>query len=212
MPTAFVETVVNTPAHVAARTPTNDRQPAVDRLIYCCLASPGVKALGWQDLIAEQTLLEPARKITGLLMWDGRLMIHCLEGPCGWLESTWAQIQSDPRQHCLVMLRYEQDISKRALRRWQMQPVSRGEMVALVRNLREDNARSAQNLQKNLHTDDWAHAIGTLSIMLNPDSAALYAPSRASKLNETHVERESRSRYDEMNDATAQRLLQALRA
>lgn len=143
----------------------------IDQMAYCSIATPSVHALGTAELIAA---LKPgdAQGITGILMWEGRLMIHWLEGPGYALDAFWAHLESDSRQHCLVPLLRKHKAEKRLFTTWTMQPTSRSEMMAIVRETKEQAGRSgdSQALQ-------WQHAISTLSILLDSELTALYAQS-----------------------------------
>jgi Sensors of blue-light using FAD len=141
-----------------------------DQLAYCCLVSPCVLALGMEEWIESCTSPNREPQVSGLLMWEGRLMIHWLEAPRPLLDVLWKQIQNDPRQHCLVLLKHEQSIKKRWFARWQMQPASRNEMMTIVREARDQAHLAGARQQEALQ-----HAIGTLSILLNPELTPIYA-------------------------------------
>jgi hypothetical protein len=148
----------------------------LDQIAYCCLVSPGALASGLADLVvqANQQGSEPA--ISGLLMWDGRLMLHWMEGARDALDLMWDQVQNDPRQHCLVPLLHRRGVSKRLFSNWQMQPSSRNEMMSIVREARQLASQPLHHeVEMKAQTESMQHAIGTLSILLNPDLAPLYA-------------------------------------
>jgi hypothetical protein len=141
-----------------------------DQLGYCCLVSPGVLALGIEEWVASFNPPDHEPQVSGLLMWEGRLMIHWLEAPRRVLDTLWTRIQNDPRQHSLVLLKHEQGIKKRWFARWQMQPTSRNEMMTIVREAREEAHQAGAEQEEALQ-----HAMGTLSILLNPELAPIYA-------------------------------------
>jgi hypothetical protein len=145
----------------------------IDQLAYCSIATPSVQALCMADLVAAAAHGD-AVGITGILMWEGRLMIHWLEGPSYALDAFWAHMESDPRQHCLVPLLRKRGANQRLFTTWKMQPTSRNEMMAIVREAKEQASRSddPQALQ-------WQHAISTLSILLDSELTALYAQAAA---------------------------------
>jgi hypothetical protein len=148
-------------------------EAALDQLGYCCLVSPGVLALGMEEWIASFNPSGQSAVVTGLLIWDGRLMIHWLEAPRITLDALWERIQSDARQHCLVLLKHERGMAKRLFERWQMQPASRNEMMAIVREAREIASRAEDQAQAS-----WQHAMSTLSILLNPELSPFYAQAQ----------------------------------
>jgi hypothetical protein len=152
----------------------------IDQIAYCSVASPSVSALGLVEFIRAANAAQSIAHISGLLMWEGRLMIHWMEGPSQALDQLWAEIQNDPRQHGLVPLLHRRGVEKRLFDRWHMQPASRNEMMAIVREAKEQ--AGAQSLSQSpaqssahAHAEPLQHAIGALSILLNPDLTAFYA-------------------------------------
>lgn len=150
----------------------------VDQIAYCSIATPSVQALGIADLIGAISPND-ATSITGILMWEGRLMIHWLEGPSYALDAFWAHVENDPRQHCLVPLLRKNGIAERLFSTWKTQPTSRNEMMAIVRDAKEQSSRSEdpQALQ-------WQHAISTLSILLDGELTAYYAQAAGASKRE----------------------------
>jgi Sensors of blue-light using FAD len=141
----------------------------LDQMAYCSIAMPGVMSLGIADWVAEFNAEADQPSISGMLMWEGRLMIHWLEGPPMQLDALWAKIQNDSGQHCLVPLLRRRDVAQRLFATWQMQAASRNEMMAIVREAKEQASQVGQ------HDCDWQHAISTLSILLDPDLTDCYA-------------------------------------
>ena len=139
-----------------------------DQIAYCSLASPGVSALQ----LVSQLQASPA-DITGLLIFEGRLLIHWLEGPPEQIQSLWAQVQSDEQQYCVARLMYRQPKSERLFAEWQMRAANRQEMMLIVREIKElvikDQQTDAQALE-------WQHTISMLSILLDPELTRFYAP------------------------------------
>jgi Sensors of blue-light using FAD len=161
----------------------------VDQLAYCSIATPSVQALCMADLVAAAARGDEVG-ITGILMWEGRLMIHWLEGPGYALDAFWSHTESDPRQHCLVPLLRKRSAAQRLFTTWTMQPTSRNEMMAIVREAKEQASRSGdpQALQ-------WQHAISTLSILLDSELTALYAQAAvAQKPHQPHQPHQPRER------------------
>lgn len=149
------------------------RADPIDQIAYCCIATPTVHDLGMQGrLVAadQHHATDGLNAITGILMWEGQLMIHWLEGSRDALDALWQCIQNDPHQHCLVPLVRNLGISQRVFHTWSMKAATRNEMMVFVREAKERASRSddAQALQ-------WQHAISTLSILLDPDLTAFYA-------------------------------------
>jgi hypothetical protein len=162
-----------TAVYPATASSSHDIAPTIsslDQIAYCCIATPGVVSLAWADRLAQANSSLRTPIISGLLMWEGRLMLHWLEGPSAQLQPLWAEIQNDPRQYCLVLLTERRGVAKRLFADWQMQSASRNEIMAIVRKAKEQ-ASQAQPL----HDPSLQHAISTLSILLDPDLTECYA-------------------------------------
>jgi Sensors of blue-light using FAD len=157
------------PARRSTRYPQKiDIAQTVDQLAYCGIAIPSVQGLCMADLVTAAAHGD-AVGVTGILMWEDRLMIHWLEGPPMRLDALWAKIQNDSGQHCLVPLLRRCNVRQRLFTTWQMQAASRNEMMAIVREAKEQASHTGQQ------DPDWQHAISTLSILLDPDLTACYA-------------------------------------
>lgn len=150
----------------------------MDRMAYCSLASPSVHALSLVSQLKEQ------RDITGLLMWEGRLLIHWLEGKASQIEALWAEVQNDPQQHCVVQLLHQPCHAKRLFADWQMRQTSRQEMMVIVRKAKEQASHTSENQEQALQ---WQHAISTLSILLNPQLTRFYAQATAAEKSAPEV-------------------------
>jgi hypothetical protein len=68
-----------------------------------------------------------------------------------------------------VPLLRRRHVVQRLFATWQMHAASRNEMMAIVREAKE------QASQTGSHDPEWQHAISTLSILLDPDLTACYA-------------------------------------
>jgi Sensors of blue-light using FAD len=147
----------------------------LDQIAYCSIAGPSVMALGIADWVAQANQSTNPPPLSGILMWEGRLMIHWLEGPPAALDALWARIQNDAGQHCLVPLLRRRGVAQRLFANWQMHAASRNEMMAIVREAKEQAGQAAQQ-----QDPAWQHAISTLSILLDPDLTACYAQNAKS--------------------------------
>ncbi|MBS7806252.1 BLUF domain-containing protein [Variovorax sp. PCZ-1] len=145
----------------------------IKQIAYCSLASPSVKTLG----IVSQLQNMP-QGLTGLLMWEGRLLIHWIEGPEHEVQTVWSQVQNDPHHHCVVRLIHRQGSIKRLFADWQMRATHRQDMMVIVR---EAKAQASKAASDDTETEQlqWQHAISTLSILLDPDLTRFYSQSAA---------------------------------
>ncbi len=148
----------------------------LEQLAYCSIVVNEIHAMSLMQLMHEAGLADATADITGLLIWDDRLMIHWLEGPQDVLTSLWGHIQNDPRQHCLVPLLHKRGVACRLFEAWRSRPASRSEMMAIVRQAKEQASKDADP-----QTQQWQHAISTLSIVLDPDLTDFYAQAARPK-------------------------------
>jgi Sensors of blue-light using FAD len=143
--------------------------PVLLRLMYASV-SAGPLTHGQLYAVFEQALRNNARDgITGVLLADGRLNVHYIEGAEAVVLALWARIQADPRHHSIVLLHQALGATKRlfpqhALLRGQ---ASRAEILSLV--------RSAYQLTEGATRPAWAHAIAPLIILLDGEFGHAYA-------------------------------------
>jgi hypothetical protein len=140
----------------------------IDQIAYCSVATAELWAYGQQRLVDESSRANLNLSITGLLMFEGGLIFQWIEGPSAAIALLWQRIQDDARHHCLTQLIQRKNVSKRLLIDWSMRQVSRNELIALVR---EAHAAQTHATQK----AEWAHAMSTLSILVDPEFSAFYA-------------------------------------
>lgn len=142
----------------------------LNQIAYCSVAVPHVMSLHISDWIAQANGPASQPSITGILMWEGHLMVHWLEGSQAQLDALWMRIESDVGQHCLVPLFRRRGIAQRLFSDWQMLSISRNDMIAIVREAKEQAHSSTS-----VHDAPGQHAISTLSILLDPDLTDCYA-------------------------------------
>lgn len=157
------------PASFHAPASTADSHGLIDQIAYCSVATPSVEELGMAHTIASHSGGN-ASLLTGILMWEGRLLIHWLEGSSHAIDALWEDIENDPHQHCVVPLLRKRGAAQRLFEGWKMQPTSRNEMMAIVREAKEQMSRSSDP-----QGQQWQHAISTLSILLDAELTACYA-------------------------------------
>jgi Sensors of blue-light using FAD len=144
-------------------------QPLIEQMAYCSLATPSVHSLA---ILPHISTASP--ELTGLLMWEDRLLIHWLEGSADQIHSLWAQVQNDPQQHCLVRLLHRPAQTKRLFADWQMCAASRQDMMVIVREAKEHASKTMRE-ENSAEQLQWQHAVSTLSILLDPEFTRLYA-------------------------------------
>lgn len=123
--------------------------PLLYNLVYCSRASSGVDAGAVDRIIASSRRHNPARGITGLLVFGSGIFFQWLEGPRDNVLELMEVLKTDPRHHAVVLLNSGEEVRERLFPDWDMELVTGDD----VRNVLEDaldqahDANSAQVLR-----------------------------------------------------------------
>jgi hypothetical protein len=118
-------------------------------LVYCSRARESVDAAEVDRIITTSRRGNPARGITGLLVFGSGIFFQWLEGPRHSVLELMALIEADPRHHAVVVLDTDEAVHERMFADWDMELVS-GEDVRQVLEDALDTAKhpgSAQTLR-----------------------------------------------------------------
>ncbi|MEH3107879.1 MAG: BLUF domain-containing protein [Sphingomonas fennica] len=77
----------------------------VRQLIYISTASPGFQEAEMPAILSVSRRNNALRRISGLLMFDGRRFLQALEGAPAALETALETIRADPRHRAIVVLK-----------------------------------------------------------------------------------------------------------
>ncbi|BDW80947.1 hypothetical protein MACH24_03850 [Erythrobacter sp. Dej080120_24] len=89
-------------------------------------------------ILATSARNNPARGVTGLLLYNGRNFLQLLEGDKAELDSLMARISTDPR-HSGVSILHSGEVAERTCPKWAMKRVIIAESVANRRQLLEQD-------------------------------------------------------------------------
>ena len=139
--------------------------PLLYNLVYCSRATEGVDAAAVDQIIATSRRYNPARSITGLLVFGSGIFFQWLEGPRDSVLALMALLKKDPRHHTVVLLTSGEEVRERLFPDWDMELVTGDD----VRNVLEDaldqvqDAGSAQVLRAMLREPGRAWRVTELS-------------------------------------------------
>lgn len=115
--------------------------PLLYNLVYCSRASDGVDAAAVDQIIETSRRYNPARGITGLLVFGSGIFFQWLEGPRDSVLALLALLNKDPRHHTVVMLTSGEEVRERLFPDWDMELVT----ADAVRDVLVDALESAQD-------------------------------------------------------------------
>ncbi len=115
--------------------------PLLYNLVYCSRATDGVDAAAVDQIIASSRRYNPARSITGLLVFGSGIFFQWLEGPRDSVLGLLALLKQDPRHHTVVLLTSGEEVRERLFPDWDMELVT----ADAVRDVLVDALESAQD-------------------------------------------------------------------
>ena len=117
------------------------RLPLLYNLVYCSRATPGVDDAAVARIIAASRRHNPARGITGLLVFGSGVFFQWLEGPRDNVLELMATLKTDPRHDQVVSLSESEEVRERLFPEWDMELVTPGD----IREVLLDALGSAAN-------------------------------------------------------------------
>lgn len=117
--------------------------PLLYNLVYCSRASDGVDDDAVNQIIETSRRCNPARSITGLLVFGSGIFFQWLEGPRDSVLALLALLKKDPRHHTVVLLTSGEEVRERLFPDWDMELVT----ADAVRDVLVDALDSAQDPQ-----------------------------------------------------------------
>lgn len=137
----------------------NDPPPSDEpfyTMLYCSVATSAVNDAEIDRILAASGRNNPARGITGMLVFGGGLFLQWLEGPREAVKALMEHIKQDPRHESIVRLHAIAGSRTRMFPDWSMEKVPAND----VRELLLDELGTAQNV-------DQAEAISLLLQLLD---------------------------------------------
>jgi Sensors of blue-light using FAD len=113
-------------------------------MLYCSVAAAGVDEAELDRILAASGRNNPARGITGMLVFGGGLFLQWLEGPRDAVKALMEHIKKDTRHESIVRLHAIAGARTRMFPDWSMEKVPAND----VRELLLDELGTAQNVQQ----------------------------------------------------------------
>lgn len=102
-------------------TDKSDNSNDIHNVLYCSHATASMNDAELQRIVKTSQKNNPAKGITGLLVFGGGMFLQWLEGPRNEVEALMAVLKSDPRHETIVRLQVLDGLSERLYPRWAMQ-------------------------------------------------------------------------------------------
>ncbi len=136
------------------------RLPLLYNLVYCSRATAGVDDAAVARIIASSRRHNPARGITGLLVFGSGVFFQWLEGPRDNVLELMATLKTDPRHDQVVSLSESEEVRERLFPEWDMELVTSND----IREVLLDALGSA---------DDESHAATLRQLLAQLDDGPL---------------------------------------
>ena len=98
--------------------------PLLYNVVYCSRATAGVDDAAVERIIATSRRHNPARGITGLLVFGSGIFFQWLEGPRDNVTELMATLKTDPRHENVVSLSTTEEVRERLFPDWDMELVT----------------------------------------------------------------------------------------
>lgn len=115
--------------------------PLLYHFVYCSRASDGVDDAEVGRIVASAQRHNPARGITGVLVFGSGVFFQWIEGPRAHIETLIQHLHDDPRHHDIVSLSQAEEARERLYPTWDMERVGAED----IREVLEDALETAEN-------------------------------------------------------------------
>ena len=105
--------------------------------VYCSRASLGVDGPAVDRIIASSHRLNPARGITGLLVFGSGIFFQWLEGPRDGVQELMDILRKDPRHQDVVTLAETEEVRERLFPDWSMELVEAADIREVLLDARD---------------------------------------------------------------------------
>lgn len=124
--------------------PREGSETLLHNVVYCSRITPGVTEADVQAIIATSRRWNPARGVTGLLVYGGDIFFQWLEGPKENIVELMLKIRKDKRHNTLVELAVNEEVRERMFPTWDMELVQPDDIREVLQDALRD-AKAAVN-------------------------------------------------------------------
>jgi len=132
--------------------PDDSTLPLLYHVAYCSRAAEGVDVAEVGRIVASAQRYNPAREITGVLVFGSGVFFQWLEGPRAEVDKLMANLHADPRHHDIVNLSESEEPRERLYPNWDMEQVEAEDIRQVLQDALDDtdDANSIAALKRNL--------------------------------------------------------------
>lgn len=119
--------------------------PVLYHVVYCSRAAGNVDDAEVSRIVATSQRDNPARRITGVLMFAGGVFFQWIEGPRSQIKELMAAIRADPRHDDIVTLSETEETRERLYPDWDMEQVEADDIREVLQDAL-DTAEDQSNI------------------------------------------------------------------
>lgn len=106
-------------------------------VVYCSRAADGVDHADVERIVASSRLHNPARGITGVLVFGSGVFFQWLEGPRAEIEKLIGILRTDTRHYDIVFLSEGEEVRERLYPGWDMEEVAADDILEVLEDALE---------------------------------------------------------------------------
>ena len=125
--------------------------PIIYNLVYCSRAAAGVDDQAVTEIIASARRHNPARGITGMLVFGGGIFFQWLEGPRASVAELMEQLRADTRHESIVLLSEDSESRERVFPDWDMELVEPTDIRSVLLDALQTTKSEANAATLRLH-------------------------------------------------------------
>ena len=125
--------------------------PMIYNLVYCSRAAAGVDDGVVAEIIASARRHNPARGITGMLVFGGGIFFQWLEGPRASVAELMDRLRADTRHEAIVLLSEDSESRERVFPDWDMELVEPTDIRSVLLDALQTTKSEANAATLRLH-------------------------------------------------------------
>jgi len=114
--------------------PPDPSLPLLYHVVYCSRAADSVDDAEVGRIVASAQRHNPARGITGMLVFGSGVFFQWIEGPRAEIQRLMAILRGDPRHHDIVSLNETEEVRERLYPDWDMEQVDAEDIREVLRD------------------------------------------------------------------------------